>query len=832
MIKGKITEALRSAETLFILILLGLSPAARASHTTPIRRDSLRDVTFSGDCAVRQDSETRDGGLELLISANRDHACVATLELNSPVLLSPSAGLQFTARGTRPHQALQFEFARNPDDDVNLLRSPRFDVVDDWQPDAMRFSRLRGGRRADQMASIRIIAVPNPYAALQPVIAIRGLRFISVAHETDRSPEKETPAASSVPVPQPMAVAVAPAAPPLISAAHAQKTTASAFTLSFKLPDFIHRWRHSRPGRWGFFAFCALAALAMTWRRQDQPAQELSPLYELNTRTWKSSRDDEGIVHVGGFNKIASADLKAIRASGFNSLWLMGIWEIGPKVRAISKRYGNDFAGSPFAISDYRISEELGTEEEFKELVDRAHEAGLSVIVDFVPNHMGLDSDWLNEHPEYFIHRALDIDEEKLPDSELETRYPGHFVYRTPSYPKDGARVPKTIMVSYGKDPYFYPWIDTAQLDYADPGLRRKMIDVLSRWAKVVDGVRCDMAMLVLREQVKIHRHPAMSWETFNRWMPEEFWTEAIRAVKRVNPQFSFMAETYWAMEGYLQQLGFDYTYNKPLYEAICNAFHSGNAEGLMNFVRMLGMDFLKKGVHFLENHDEERAMNALGDERQRAAAALLFTLPGIALIHQGQMEGKRERLPVQRVVPLSNEKENTVLADFYRRLLHATALPVFRDGRLHVLYSNNASLISFARVLDDAKALIIINTSGHYQKGSIHMVPGLRLKSGAPYQLNDLFYDLKSKEVRRQQTVQPSYTYPAAQLINQGLYVELQPFDAHIFLFEPKGSYALKERFVDTLREINDLLPLPRVARRILGPAFMRSNDQSSEEI
>ena len=184
-------------------------------------------------------------------------------------------------------------------------------------------------------------------------------------------------------------------------------------------------------------------------------------------------------------------------------------------------------------------------------------------------------------------------------------------------------------MVAYGKDPYFYPWIDTAQLDYAEPTLRRKMTELLCDLARKVDGVRCDMAMLVLREQVKIHRHPDMSWEAFNRIMPEEFWPDAIRAAKRVNPLFTFMAETYWSMEGYLQQLGFDYTYNKPLYEAICSAFQSANAEGLLNFMRLLGNDFLSRGVHFLENHDEERAMNTLGEERQRAAATVLATLAG-----------------------------------------------------------------------------------------------------------------------------------------------------------------------------------------------------------
>ena len=99
----------------------------------------------------------------------------------------------------------------------------------------------------------------------------------------------------------------------------------------------------------------------------------MSPLYEINTRTWKSTRDADGVHHLGGFNSITAGDLKAIKAAGFNALWLMGIWDVGPKVRAISKRYGADYQGSPFAIRDYRVSEDLGTEKDFDALIDRAH---------------------------------------------------------------------------------------------------------------------------------------------------------------------------------------------------------------------------------------------------------------------------------------------------------------------------------------------------------------------------------------------------------------------------------------------------------------------------
>jgi hypothetical protein len=284
-----------------------------------------------------------------------------------------------------------------------------------------------------------------------------------------------------------------------------------------------------------------------------------------------------------------------------------------------------------------------------------------------------------------------------------------------------------------------------------------------------------------------------------------------------------FLAETYWSMEGHLQNLGFDYTYNKPLYEAICNALHSGHAEGLMNFLRLLGTDFLTRSVHFLENHDEERAMNALGEERQKAAAAMLCTLPGIALMHHGQMEGKRERMPVQRVIPLHQEPEHHGLHHFYRRLIKATALPVFQEGRITPLYSNNPALVSYARVEGDTKVLVIVNTSQKRQKGSVFLMPGLRLHSNISYRLNDLFYEFKTHAVG---AAQPFYVYPAAKLINHGLYVELEPFDSHVFMVEAQGALQTTQKALSSVRQVIEEWPLNRVARRVLGAAFTRSSD------
>jgi glycosidase len=814
-----------------------LFPLSAQAKLLPTLKDKdFKRISFVGRCEQNQWSSDKNDIVEITMSAEPGESCEARLHLREKRELKDLGGMQFFVKSSKPRQKMAIELVGTTEGDPedSLARTRPFTVTSDWGPDALRFQHMKKGWRPRAISEIRLIAMSDAGRRSVPTLSIRDVRFFSVAPETHQAGvvnEVATPAASDIPVDRQLVCVAADELSGLQAQAQGPRTAAITVRSSIEnLLGLLAAKANRIPRKHyttGAICFAWIAGiLFFISRRKPSLVSLLSPLYEINTRTWKSVRDADGVHRLGGFNSLSVGDLKSIKASGFNSIWLMGIWDIGGKVRSISKRYGPDFMGSPFAISDYRVSEELGTDKDFDALLERARLVGLKVIVDFVPNHMGLDSDWLNSHPEFFIHRLPTPSEMGLTDAELEKRNPGFFVHRTPSYPEGRRRVPRTILVAYGKDPYFYPWIDTAQLDYAEPALRRKMTEVLCDLARKVDGVRCDMAMLVLREQVKIHRHPDMSWENFNRLMPEEFWPEAIHAAKRVKPTFTFMAETYWSMEGYLQQLGFDYTYNKPLYEALCSSFQNGHAEGLLNFIRMLGNEFLNRGVHFIENHDEERAMNALGEERQRAAAAVITTLPGVALIHQGQMEGKRERLPVQRVVPVHQEPMNNSLRSFYEGLLKKTTGRLFREGRLNVLYSNNPSFITYSRIWDSQKALIIVNTSGHFQKGSVTLMPGLHLKTDASYELRDIYYDLKPAETKQKSTVMPTYHYTASHLINQGLYVELGPYDAHIFLIESQSDSKLAERFRHGWRALLEGLPWARSSKRIMEASYLRTPD------
>lgn len=822
-----------SQTVLLVAAFALMSPPFSQAILLPVLKDSdFKRITFVGRCEQNQWSTNRADKVEITMSAETGESCEARLHFREKMTLSDLGGMQFMVKSSRPKQRMAIELVGTTDGDPedSLARTRPFMVSGEWAPDALRFQHMKKGWRPKEISEIRFIAMSDTGRSA-PTLSIQEVRFFTVNKTGAGADTHEivTPAAADIPVDRQIVCVAANDLPGLQAQLPGVRSGSIRSEAKHLFGLFLLKANHISRKQYLSFSLTLAWVAGILWflrRRKPSLSSLVSPLYEINTRTWKSLRDADGVHHLGGFNALTISDLKAIKHSGFNSVWLMGIWDIGGKVRAISKRYGQDFMGSPFAIRDYRVSEDLGTSKDFDALIERAHVVGLKVIVDFVPNHMGLDSDWLNDHPEFFIHRLPTPSESTLSDAEMEKRYPGYFVHRTPSYPDGRRRVPRTILVAYGKDPYFYPWIDTAQLDYAEPSLRRKMTEVLCDLARRVDGVRCDMAMLVLREQVKIHRHPDMSWDQFNRLMPEEFWPDAIHAAKRINPTFTFMAETYWSMEGYLQQLGFDYTYNKPLYEAVCSAFQTGNAEGFLNFIRMLGNDFLNRGVHFIENHDEERAMNALGLERQRTAATVIATLPGVALIHQGQMEGKRERLPVQRVVPVHQEPIHVTLRSFYEGLLKKTSGKLFREGRLNVLYSNNGSLITYARLHESQKAIVIINSSNQLQRGTITLMPGLHLKPEAAYELRDLFYDLKAPEVRQKSTVMPTYHYNASHLINQGLYVELGPYDAHVFLVEAQVGSKLSERLRHGIRALQEGLPWMSSTKRVASAAYIKSSE------
>jgi hypothetical protein len=421
-------------------------------------------------------------------------------------------------------------------------------------------------------------------------------------------------------------------------------------------------------------------------------------------------------------------DLLARR--GFDGLWLMGVWRRSPAARqaalthpALRAAYAEalpdlgteDVEGSPYAILDYEVDPALGTDNELCRLRAELNRRGMRLILDFVPNHLARDHAWTIAYPQRFV-PAPAYEGAADPDWFFETR-PG------------GPRL------AHGRDPSFPPWTDTAQVNFASEDARAAPTRELLRVASLADGVRCDMAMLALNE-VFLRVWP---------WAPgglassgREFWTDAIAAVRQTHQNLVMLAEAYWGLEGRLLELGFDFAYDKTLYDAL----RWSGAAAVRAHLAAGSLD--GRAARFIENHDEARALAAFGAaDRARAAAVVVATLPGLRLFHDGQLDGRRTRLPVQ-LVREPEEDPDPGMERFYDTLLGVCNDPVFHVGTCHPCAIRPAGegdgshehVLAWSWHADDALRVVVVNYSGARAQARIEITGD---RAGSPRLARDL---------------------------------------------------------------------------------------------
>jgi hypothetical protein len=402
-------------------------------------------------------------------------------------------------------------------------------------------------------------------------------------------------------------------------------------------------------------------------RNVTSPLPCYPALYEINTRVVLRELGPQAT-----FDDLPDAYLDRLVELGFDIIWMLGVWQTGPAGRQVSRsqpdwRRGylhdlpdlkdEDICGSPFAVQGYTVHSDFGGDAALTRLRQRLADRGLRLLLDCVPNHVALDHPWTQSHPEYFIAGS---------ESDL-AREPNNFV-RVP-----GAHGP--LILAHGRDPYFPGWPDTLQLNYRHPGLRAAMRAELFKIAGLCDGVRCDMAMLLLPDVFLRTWGDASRPRDGTAPVDEPFWPEAIRQVRESYPEFLFLAEVYWDLEWALQQEGFDYTYDKRLYDRLRD-----QKAGPVRAHLSAPIAFQRHCARFLENHDEPRAAAVYPPEVHQAAAILSFCTPGLRFFHEGQLEGRRTHVSIhlarRRVEPV-----NADLQRFYGRLLEALKRAQLRSG-------------------------------------------------------------------------------------------------------------------------------------------------------
>ena len=479
-------------------------------------------------------------------------------------------------------------------------------------------------------------------------------------------------------------------------------------------------------------------------------------LYQVNTRVMLTELSGK-IARRATLDDIPDDELDLFAEKGFDWVWFLSVWTTGKTALKVSRENSQwrqdfettlsdleeeDIGGSGFAIADYKVHPDLGGDEALQRLRERLNKRGLKLMLDFVPNHMGPDHIWFQDHPEYFLSGT---------EYELKNNPQNYtFVKRSQG----------DIILAYGRDPYFSGWPDTVQLDFSNPATTEAMARELLRIAEQCDGVRCDMAMLIL---------PDVFERTWDR-KAQSFWPETIKAVREKVPGFCFMAEVYWDMEWDLQQLGFDYTYDKKLYDLL----HVENARAVRAHL-LADPSYQLKLARFLENHDEPRAASNFHPEKHEAAALITYLAPGLRFFHQGQLQGFRKRISPHLVRgPL--EIVNESIQAFYDKLITVLKNDIFRNGHWHLLHPvsawyGNSSCDNFIAYSweskDGIRKLVVVNYSMYASQCFI----------GLP------FPDLSGKQWRiKDELGNFVYDREGNDLASRGLYLDIPGWHYHLF--------------------------------------------------
>jgi glycosidase len=479
-------------------------------------------------------------------------------------------------------------------------------------------------------------------------------------------------------------------------------------------------------------------------------------LYQINTRVWLTELS-RGLGRPATLDDIPDAALDQFAALGFDWIWMLSVWQTGLAAQQVSRSNPewrkefqetlpdlceDDIPGSGFAITGYTVHVSLGGDLALARLRERLKKRGLRLMLDFVPNHMGLDHPWVEDHPEYFIHGTeLDL-----------ARAPQNYTWVK--------RKRGDLLLAHGRDPYFPGWPDTLQLNYGNPATQEAMTGELVKIAGQCDGVRCDMAMLVLPDIFE------RTWGV----KAQPFWPMVTRRVRERVPDFCFMAEVYWDMEWTLQQQGFDYTYDKRLYDRLRERHARPVREHFL-----AGLDYQSKMARFLENHDEPRAAATFPPGVHEAAAVITFLAPGLRFLHQGQIQGRLKRIS-PHLGRAPDEPINQELAKFYDRLLGVLHRPAVRQGNWQLLecvpaWEGNWTwdcFLAFAwNGSSEDRLLATVNYAGNQSQCYVRLP----------------FTDLGKNQWRLTDLMgESTYDRDGDDLQHRGLFLDLPPWQASVF--------------------------------------------------
>ncbi|MDH3436336.1 MAG: alpha-amylase family glycosyl hydrolase [Betaproteobacteria bacterium] len=521
-------------------------------------------------------------------------------------------------------------------------------------------------------------------------------------------------------------------------------------------------------------------------------------------------------------DQIPDEELDLLRDRGFTGLWLIGLWERSGASQKIKQRMGDsDAVASAYSLHSYDIAEDLGGWSALENLRTRAWQRGVRLSADMVPNHMGIDSKWVIEHPDWFLslpyspYPSYTFNSEHLSDDPragivIEDHYYDHSDASVVFKRYDRASG-ETRYIYHGNDGTSFPWNDTAQLDYSKVEVREAVIQTILHVARNFPVIRFDAAMTLAKKHIQRLWFPepgsggaipsraehGMTRAEFDSAMPEEFWREVVDRVAAEVPNTLLLAEAFWLLEGYfVRTLGMHRVYNSAFMHMLRD---EDNAKYRMAIKNTLEFDpqILKRYVNFMNNPDEKTAIEQYGNgDKYFGVATVLSTLPGLPMFGHGQVEGFREKYGMEFRKPRLDEQPDEGLVGGHDwkifPILHRRSL--FADVEQFFLYdlvtpngSVDENVFAYSNVFQSERGLILYHnrfadTKGWIKTSAAYLDKGtgdLRQKSLA----EGLSLPFKGYVIFKDFVTHLEYIRSCEELWQKGMYVELHAYQHHVFM-------------------------------------------------
>jgi glycosidase len=440
---------------------------------------------------------------------------------------------------------------------------------------------------------------------------------------------------------------------------------------------------------------------------------------------------------------------------------LIGLWERSNASQTIKRLRGQtDAVASAHSVADYRIADDLGGEPAYRYLRDQAAAVGIRLASDMVPNHMGIDSTWLIEHPEWFLSRS----ESPFPsyrfdgpdlssDSRIEIKIEDHYYDQTDAavvFRRRERKSGHTSFIYHGNDGTTFAWNDTAQLNYIKAEVREQVMQTILQVARLFPIIRFDAAMTLAKKHVQRLWFPlpgvggsipsraedSMTNEEFDALMPNEFWREVVDRVAAEVPGTLLLAEAFWLLEGYfVRTLGMHRVYNSAFMNMLRDEENAKYRSYLKKTIEF-DPDILKRYVNFMSNPDERTAIDQFGSEdRYFGVCTLLATLPGLPMFGHGQIEGFTEKYGMEYKQARMDEWPNEDLIARHQReiaplLKNRQLFAGSSDFFLYDFWTENGTVdenvfaysnLSYARQSGPDRAIVFFNNRYNSTRGTIH---------------------------------------------------------------------------------------------------------------